>query len=701
MSTIVIFHLAFGGLSTYAFARVLGMRVPASVAAGVVFEFGPFIDYTRCCTIRAQLAVWIPLALLGVELATRTRSPLARLGWWTVAGFAISQMMAAWIGEGMYYGLLITGGYILYRTVISPALAHQGVKDRLFALVVHGAAIMAIGFGLAAAGLLPRLATVSRSNVAGGDYAGAGSGQGWELLHLLFRVLNDEKLSTRWYLGGATLALALIAPLVIGRRFGVPFFAGYSIVVLALALDHTPIHDVLYLLPKFQQLHEHVPNRVLAVLPLGLAILVGATIEGLPRWSRHWWGVLAAILPLLVALDIQSKLSRHAGWNITWRSMTAIIAVCVLLMSAVITNAGPIRQRLPRLSLMAKTVVPVLLIAVLFWDPTGAWYGRSQRDSTPDPNPEQTISTLTATADPGGAGEFLKAQAAIAPGRYFCYDSGLLGGDRASQSYQGRYRQEKVIPLLVNNRAILLGLDDIQGYNPVQVKRYVQFINAVNDTSQNYHDSNVLPSGLDSPLLDLLNVRYIIVPDEIPPGRPDLLHLSQRNHTVFAGNGIRVLENASALPRAWVVHRAEQIKPGAGLDALARGAVDPRTTALLESTPPDLAQPANSTADTVTMARSDPDDLRLNVQTGAAGLLVLSETYDPGWNAWVDGKQTDVRVADHALRAVAVPAGSHTVELRYTPPYLRLGLAITVSTLAALALAAGAIFWRGKRSGAS
>jgi hypothetical protein len=699
-TTFVVFHLAFGGISTYAFARVLGMRVPASIAAGVVFEFGPFIDYTRCCTIRAQLAVWIPAALLGVELATRTRSPLARLGWWTLSGFAISQMIAGWVGEGMYYGILITGGYILYRTVISPVLSNQGVRDRLLALVVHGAAVMAIGFGLAAAGLLPRLAVVSRSNVAGGDYAGAGSGKGWQLLHMLYRVLNDEGVSTRWYIGGATLALAVIAPLVIGRRFGVPFFTVYAISVFALSLDHTPIHYVFYLLPEFQQLHEHVPNRVLAVLPLSVAILAAATIEGLPRWSRHWRGALAAALPVLIALDIQSKLTENPAWTITWRTMTAIVVTCALLLLAVISSAGPLRRRRPRFSSWIQTAVPILLITVLFWDPTGAWYGNSLRDSQPTPRADEIVATLTARDDPGGAGEFLQAHATNPPVRYFGYNAGLLGSNRTSQSYQGQFRQPQVIPLLVNNRAVLLGLDDIQGYNPVQVKRYVDVINAINGSGQNYHDANILPSGLDSPLLDLLGVRYVVVPDEIPPGRPDLLHLSQRNQTVFAGNGVRVVENASALPRAWIVHQAEQVKSGAGLDALARGAVDPRTTALLEAPPPDLAQPANSAADEVTMERSDPDYLRLRVQTDAAGLLVLSDTYDPGWEAWVDGKKTDVHVADHALRAVAVPAGAHTVELRYNPPSLRLGVAITLATLAALALAAGVILWRGKRLGA-
>ena len=58
--------------------------------------------------------------------------------------------------------------------------------------------------------------------------------------------------------------------------------------------------------------------------------------------------------------------------------------------------------------------------------------------------------------------------------------------------------------LAVNNRATLHGLHDIQGYNPVQLQAYVDYMRVLNGTSQDYHDANVLESGLDSPLLDLL-----------------------------------------------------------------------------------------------------------------------------------------------------------------------------------------------------
>jgi uncharacterized membrane protein YfhO len=67
---------------------------------------------------------------------------------------------------------------------------------------------------------------------------------------------------------------------------------------------------------------------------------------------------------------------------------------------------------------------------------------------------------------------------------------------------------------------------------------------------------------------------------------------------------------------------------------------------------------------------------------------VLSEAYYPAWKAYVDGRPVPLYVADHVLRAVPVPAGEHTVELRYESWSLRVGMAVSlISYLALIALA--------------
>ena len=100
----VAFQLAVAALSTYIFARVLGMGAMASLVAAVVYLTGPFLHWnTYCCLIFGQFGAWIPLALLGIELSLRAARWRDRIAAWFLGGFAVSQMLAGWIGEGWLY----------------------------------------------------------------------------------------------------------------------------------------------------------------------------------------------------------------------------------------------------------------------------------------------------------------------------------------------------------------------------------------------------------------------------------------------------------------------------------------------------------------------------------------------------------------------------------------------------------------------
>lgn len=230
--------------------------------------------------------------------------------------------------------------------------------------------------------------------------------------------------------------------------------------------------------------------------------------------------------------------------------------------------------------------------------------------------------------------------------------------------YRYGFADPRATALLLNNRATLLGLPDVQGYNPIQFQRAVEFVNALNGHSQEYHEANVHPGGLGSPLLDVLGARYVVVPAVVPAGRPDLLYLSQRWSTVYQDAQVRVLENPDALPRAWVVHAALQVAPGDALAPLAEGRVNPRQVALVEAPPPAVAQPRDPAADRATITTYELDHLRVQTRTTAPGLLVLSEVAYPAWRAYVDGE--------------------HTVEFRFESRSLRLGIAISLVALLVL-----------------
>ena len=266
--------------------------------------------------------------------------------------------------------------------------------------------------------------------------------------------------------------------------------------------------------------------------------------------------------------------------------------------------------------------------------------------------------------------------------------------------YRGSSSDPRTSDLLVNNRATLFGLDDAQGYVTVHLARYEEFIAALNGREQQYREANIHESGLNSPLLDLLSVRYIIIPADIPHERRDLQQLVRDHPTAYQDTQVRVLENEEALPRAWLVHEAQQVERGNALPLLAAGTLDPRRIALLETALPPLEKPGDSAADRVNIVEYQPDLMRLDVETRASGLLVLSEAYDPAWKAMVDGMPAQVYVVDHVLRGVAVPAGKHVVELRYASRWLLVGVVISVGTSIVLLSLGGLALWRtGARRG--
>jgi uncharacterized membrane protein YfhO len=89
-----------------------------------------------------------------------------------------------------------------------------------------------------------------------------------------------------------------------------------------------------------------------------------------------------------------------------------------------------------------------------------------------------------------------------------------------------------------------------------------------------------------------------------------------------------------------------------------------------------------------------PNAVRIHTSADADAWLVLSDTYYPGWMAWVDGQPATVLRGDVLFRVVPVPGGEHEVELRFEPASVKNGLAISLVSVtllaAALVMASGA-----------
>ncbi len=81
--------------------------------------------------------------------------------------------------------------------------------------------------------------------------------------------------------------------------------------------------------------------------------------------------------------------------------------------------------------------------------------------------------------------------------------------------------------------------------------------------------------------------------------------------------------------------------------------------------------------------------VELRVTTERAGFLILSDTYYPGWKAYVDGKQVPIYPTDVALRSIFLEQGEHDVEFVYSPGSFKAGVLISGLSLLSLAAYAG------------
>ncbi len=168
--------------------------------------------------------------------------------------------------------------------------------------------------------------------------------------------------------------------------------------------------------------------------------------------------------------------------------------------------------------------------------------------------------------------------------------------------------------------------------------------------------------------------------------------LEPRWREVYREGSLRVLENTQALPRAWIVYAYEVLEKREHIyDRLRAADFDPLARVLLEERIPESAPVAADADAAVERGREAQvrsfGNGRITVRVAAerSGLVVLSDAYYPGWQAWVDSTPAPIYRANAIFRAVPVPAGEHTVTLAYRPASLLLGGLITATTLCASA----------------
>jgi hypothetical protein len=148
-----------------------------------------------------------------------------------------------------------------------------------------------------------------------------------------------------------------------------------------------------------------------------------------------------------------------------------------------------------------------------------------------------------------------------------------------------------------------------------------------------------------------------------------------RHTLIYRSEDVAVFENPDASRRAFVTHNVKQADDAEAFRQLR--SPEPNAEIYVAEGPgfeTDVGQGLNERADIVLYT---PERVVIDARLASEGYLVLTDAWDPGWTALVDGMPATTIRADVIFRAVLLPEGTHRVEFLYRPRAFYTGLVLS------------------------
>jgi hypothetical protein len=668
------------GLGIYGFLRTEGTSRPSAAAGGVVLSLLMADALSASISFAGALA-WTALLLAAVAKYVRASTWSGRLAWLALVALAWGQLAAAHLNNAVALGTEALVVYLAIRMTVDVRTKRRSVAETV---AIVGLLVVAIPL-VNLAYLLPRLGYLPRTTVGLGyrglqalddQLAGLKILPGHATTIVRFPRL---RLGAAWPLGltrppGAYLGAAASSVSLAGwgeRRlrptalFAASLGALSYVATLPAVADWANVHIGTWPLVNY---YLHDPTAFRYGVVVALAALVGLGVESVrnapsPRRVALllapglliWW-----VLPLIVGVTPHPAGLFLAG------------------MAGVVATIGLTQGR--------RRVLAVSLVAVVAIEMgASGWFAEALGpEGRPVPIFPSAAQFPQLGAPVFSASAFVEEPAlarelrARDTGRYISYLPGVLPN-------LGYYLliTPKWWGLLANQRSMLFGLEDAQGYNSIQPLRLWEFNRSVNSGVE-YQFALFHP--LTPIVANLLQIVWLIAPIDSPP-----VVAHQSPIRLVAGDGQwglyrlpKVTPRASVVTSWKVVRSAEDARR-----AVVGPFFSPVVTAILERDPGvEQAVGGHGTAYAV-YRPAGQEGAVVSVDTPTTAVVLIRNSYDPNWHATVDGKPTPVLAADYVVQGVPVRPGRHVIRLFYDDPNIGHGL---LGSFLALAILFGVAF---------
>lgn len=635
-SASILLQPLLAGIFMYFLLRCLDRSQGAGLIGAIAFMFCGFLTVWMAYGTLSWAVLWLPLLIAAAAGHFRKRS------WFNLFMVPIA---LAW---SFFSGHFQMSVYVFIAFVAF--IVYQAVHTKQMKATIELVSAVVLGLMLAAVQILPSLEAYSQSLRS--ELFVQSGGIAWQYLVTLFSpdfygnpVTRNDWFGfyAEWasYIGVVPLLLAVYAIVRLpageaGRTKHIGFFLGLAVSSFLIATP-TPINAFVIWL-KIPVISTSYAARIIILTSFSLAVIAA---YGLDRLREDWekkktssvfpfavfvcvflialWGTVMIIRPF----DADKLLI--ARRNIMLPTVFAL-GFCTLAILGYIRRWKYIQ--------LFVIVLFIILTAADMLRYAGKWMPFDPRQYV---YPEVDVLS------------FLRKETGYA--RLF----GTLGGE-------------------VTNAFALSG---IEGYDAVYQKRYGEFIRSVDEGKIVIPERSVVQfpkiGRYSEFALQLLGVRYVA--HRISDGRYVWAYPYWQfpyYKSIYRDNYYEVFANEKALPRAFLASSYSVADKDKNItDALYQKEFDPRETLVLEREP--LLRPQSGEG-SVEITKYTANEVVLQSKSSVPKLLFLSDVFDRGWRATVDGQEARIDRADYDFRAVSVPAGEHTVRMIYWPKSFVYGL---------------------------
>ncbi len=627
-SLLIVLQPLLAGVFLYFYLRNLGLYRISSLFGGLVFAFCGFsIAWMEWGTV-LHVGLWLPLLLLAtdkiffhVQTLKFQRKVLSFI-WLGIFIFALSTSFFAGHLQTFFYLLLILLFYILARWW------QLGKRKKI--LFIY--AILFVSFLVFTSIQWYPLFQFIAESARNIDQSNWQSIEGWFIpwQHLIQFIVPDffgnPTTLNYWgtwnygelvgYIGIVPLVMALYA--VFFRRDKRTFFFG-TIFFLSLLFALPTIFAKLPYILDLPFLSTAQPTRLLFLTDFSLSILAAFGIDWYIRHNKKNYILFPLFFVGIILGGLWIFVTQNSGENISVAQRNLYFPTLLFIFTLVIIAINVFIKNKKIFFVLVGILLLISFVDLLRF--------------------AQKFTPFTSS-------EYLFPQTNVLS---------FLQQDK--EQFRIMATDTRILP---PNFAVMYHLQSVDGYDPLYLRRYAELIAASErgnpDINPPFGFNRILtPENINSPIIDLLGVKYVLSFSELPEDR--FTKVSEEGLT-------KVYKNKDAFPRTYFVTNIKYVKnKQEAINALFDKTIDLHTTAIVEE------QEGKSvfTEGQVTMAEYSDNHIILHTNNQKEGFLVFTDTFYPTWHAMICSdngsacQETEIYLTNYNFRGIIIPGGNHRI----------------------------------------